>query len=564
MHKPDTSPHPSLYFDYKIYPFSAPAELKNAASRHKVVIIGGGPIGLSFALDLARFGVPSVIIEQDNQICLGSRAIVLVRRSMEILQQLGVHQAFVDKGLGWSSGRSFYGGQEVYRMVMPESPNSRFEPGTNIQQQYIEQFLVDEIEKNPLIDLRWATKLVALKQNEDFVEMALDTPEGEYTLQAEWLVAADGGRSAVRRELGLKMEGNAYAGNFVIADIKADIDRPTERLCFFDPHWSPGNNVLVHRQPDGMWRLDYKLPEEEEPAEALENDLLSLRINSILEMLGAKVDWKLDWATVYSASALTLTDYRKDRCFLIGDAAHLLPIFGVRGANTGFQDANNLAWKLAAVANGWGGQKLLKSYSEERVGAVWEICTEAGRSTRFMAPPSRGYRVMRDAVLSLTLEHDFPKDLLHWRTARPHAYDTSSLNTRYDGKGGGEPCIRIGDVALDVALSENDFLFDHLQNGFNILCFTRSAPTAELVTRWAKGGRHKDVPVNIIALTNGRKVAGVDCQFDVAGSDFETLYGNIDGMVYVLRPDQHICAWFSALDAKQITGAIETACGKRG
>ena len=403
MHQPNATPHASIWYNYQVFPFRRPAELDGVRGTHPVVVVGAGPIGLVTALNLARFGVACVVLEAEQQVCHGSRAIVLTRRSMEILQQAGVAAPFIVKGLPWSDGRSFFRGQEVYRMVLPHDDDDRFLPGLNLQQQYIEEFLLDAAQRNPLIELRWASKLLALEQQADHATLRVDTPAGEYDLRAAWVVAADGGRSTLRRLLGLRMEGRAYAGNFVIADIKADLGLPTQRLCYFDPQWNPGNNVLVHRQPDNIWRLDFRLPENETAEQALAPALLAERVEKILAMVGSPVPWALDWATVYSASTLTLDEFVHNRVCLVGDAAHLLPIFGVRGANTGLQDAENLAWKLAFVLRGLAPERLLASYSAERVAAAREICAEAGKSTRFMTPPSAGFRLLR---VVLTPESD--------------------------------------------------------------------------------------------------------------------------------------------------------------
>jgi 3-(3-hydroxy-phenyl)propionate hydroxylase len=135
-----------------------------------VVIVGAGPIGLVTALELARFGVASTVLEQDLRVAHGSRAIVLTRRSLEILQQAGVDAPFRRKGLPWSLGRSFYRGKEIYRMVMPHDEDDRFMPGLNIQQQYIEEYLVDFCSNNPLVDLRWGQKVVGISPMENAVD----------------------------------------------------------------------------------------------------------------------------------------------------------------------------------------------------------------------------------------------------------------------------------------------------------------------------------------------------------------------------------------------------------
>ncbi|WP_372835796.1 FAD-dependent monooxygenase, partial [Pontibacterium sp.] len=207
MHFPDSSPRASLYYDYQIYPFRRPPELSGDTLQHKVVIIGAGPVGLVTALDLARYGIPSVLIEADVQVSQGSRAIVFTRRSMEILQQVGVTDRMLEKVLPWRCGNSFYRGERVFRMEAPYDEDDRFQPMNNLQQQYLEEYLVDQVLAEPLVDLRWGTKVIGIDNQPSGVQLTLDTPEGEYQLHSDWLVAADGAKSTIRGMLGPRMEG---------------------------------------------------------------------------------------------------------------------------------------------------------------------------------------------------------------------------------------------------------------------------------------------------------------------------------------------------------------------
>ena len=350
--------------------------------------------------------------------------------------------------------------------------------------------------------MRWGQKVVGISQTEAAAILRIDTPDGEYALSADWVVAADGGRSTIRKLLGLRMEGRSYPGNFVIADIKAEIDLPTERLCYFDPAWNPGNNVLVHRQPDSMWRIDFRLPDEETPEQALEVPTLSRRIEAVLEMIHRQVPWQLDWATVYSANTLTLPEFVQGRILFTGDAAHLLPIFGVRGCNTGLQDCNNLAWKLAFVVKGWSSPSLLGTYSSERVQAAREICEEAGKSTRFMTPPTAGARLMRDAVLSFSLSEEFPKELLHWRTSRPHDYHNSPLNSFPGADAAFTGGAAAGQPARNVKLGEDDYLLDRIdaRAGFHLLIFTGAAPLSGDLERILIEAAREAFPVNRVLI----------------------------------------------------------------
>lgn len=559
MHTPSAEPRASVFYDYKVHPYIRPPEMDGAAPTAPVVIVGAGPIGMVTALDLARFGVPSIILEQELQVSHGSRAIVLTRRSVEILQQVGLAGPFLEKGLPWSRGRSFYRGREVYQMVMPHDEDDRFLPGLNLQQQYIEEYLVDFCERSEAIDLRWGQKVVALTQDANAVTLRVDTPEGEYDLTAPWVVAADGGRSVVRKLMDLRMEGRSYPGNFVIADIKADIGLPTERLCHFDPEWNPGNNVLVHRQPDSLWRIDFRLPDGETAEQALEPGLLATRINKVLAMIGQETDWTLDWATVYSANTLTLPDFVHGRVLFTGDAAHLLPIFGVRGANTGLQDCNDMAWKLAFVARGWAPPALLASYSQERVQAAREICAEGGKSTRFMTPPTDGFRLLREAVLSFSLSEDFAKDLLHWRTSRPHDYHASPLNSFPQDDAAFDGGMACGEPIRNVRLAADDYLFDRLgsDGAFHLLVFTGEDPLSDDIRAVLETAAKAPFPVLRVVI------GAAEEDGDIAVADPEgriaAKYAARPGATYLVRPDMHVCARWQAPTADKLRTALAVA-----
>ena len=560
MHSPCRDARPSLYYAYKVYQPWLPSA-HSAPKRQQVVIAGSGPAGLVTALELARHGVASVIVTSELQVSQGSRAIVFTRRTMEILQQVGVDHRLTQNGLPWRFGNSYFRGQHVFRMEAPHDPDDRFFPMLNIQQQYLEEYLLDACAASPLIELRWGNKITRVQQQADHVEVEIDTPQGPYELHSEWLIAADGGRSTVRSLLNLPMEGTSYEGFFVIADIKIDLPLPTERLAYFDPDWNRGNTILMHREPHGIWRVDYQLPKGESPEEALRPESLKARIDAQLAMIGfAGKPWELDWSSVYSARTLTLPDYVKGRVIFTGDAAHLLPIFGVRGANTAFQDAQSLAWHLAFVLKGLAGPKLLASHSAERVGAAREIIDEAGKSTRFMAPPEGGFALLRNAVLSLSLSQAFVRPLYHWRTSRPHAYTHSMLNSPDDDNAVFTAGPAHGAPPQNVRLASDDFLLDHLGGGFDLLYFT-DVPTipAELMQVVSKA-RGRGLPLRVIAVGSSRHVTGADETLaDVDGRCRERYGVHGNGAAYLLRPDQHVCARWLALDAVRLQTALETA-----
>jgi len=560
MHQPATEARPSIYYRYRVAPPWL-ASRQAPPQQVPVAIVGSGPAGMVAALELARHGVPSVVLESELQVSQGSRAIVFTRRSMEILQQVGVAGRVTAAGLPWRFGHSHYRGQRVFRMEAPHDPDDRFFPMINLQQQYLEEYLVQACEAQPLIDFRWGNKVVEVAQDERGVRATVDTPEGPYTLPCDWLIAADGGRSEIRTAMNLKLEGNAYEGLFVIADIRVDLPLPTERLAYFDPDWNRGNTVLMHREPHGIWRVDYQLPPGETPEQALQPASMKARIDAQLAMIGhAGAPWEMDWCSVYSARALTLSDYVHGRVIFTGDAAHLLPIFGVRGANTGFQDAQSLGWQLAYVIKGLAGPALLANHSAERVGAAREIIDEAGKSTRFMTPPSRGFRLLRDAVLSLSLTEAFVRPLYHWRTSRPHEYTRSILNSSGDdnalfsvGPGHGAP-------PRNIRLAPDDYLLDHLGGGFDLLYFTEAEALPEPLAAVVATARTRGVPIRVTAIGAAHPVAGADQTLADADGRCRERYGiAFSGGGYLLRPDQHVCARWVTLDASRLQAALDTA-----
>lgn len=560
MHQPTTTPRPSIYYNYQVFsPWLASQH--PAQGRKQVVIVGSGPAGMVTALELARHGVPSVVLSAELQFSQGSRAIVFTRRSMEILQQVGVAERMTAGGLPWRFGNSFYRNQLCFRMEAPHDADDRFGPLLNVQQQYMEEYLHDACQANPLIDFRWGNKVVQVAQQDGYAVATVDTPEGEYQLETNWLVDASGGRSAIRSAMNLEMEGASYEGFFVIADIKVDLPLPTERLAYFDPDWNPGNTILMHREPHGIWRVDYQLPQGETPEEALRPESLKARIDAQLAMIGFPgIDWEMDWSSVYSARTLTLTDYVHGNVIFTGDAAHLLPIFGVRGANTAFQDAQSLGWHLAHTVKGLGGPQLLANYSAERVGAAREIIAESGKSVRFMTPPTQGFKLLRNAVLSLSLQNEFVRPLYHWRTSRPHEYTHSMLNSRGDDNALFTDSPAHGAPPRNIRLGANDFLLDHLGGGFDLIYFTTGdampAPLLDVVN----AARANGVALRITAVGAAQPVAGADQTFADADGHFRQRYGvQASGAAYLLRPDQHVCARWLTLDAVRLQAALNAA-----
>lgn len=436
----------------------------------------------------------------------------------------------------------------------------------NLAQYSIEQFLLDAAEKkSDLIDIRWNTKVTAIDARADGASLSLSNPAGDYRMEADWVAACDGGRSLLRDSLGLQLQGTSYEGRYVIVDIELETDRPTERLAYFDPSCNPGSTVPVHRQPGNIWRIDYQLRNDEDPAEAIRPENVLPRVESLLEMMGERGEWAPIWITIYKANALTLESYRHGRVLFAGDAAHLVPIFGVRGANSGFDDADNLAWKLAFVVKGIASERLLDTYSDERVFAAHENLSYGMKSTEFMAPPSFAFDLMRRAVLSLAADHPSLSALINPRQTSAIAYIDSPLNqtrtnsTQFDS--GPPPGAVLAECPLTIVNNGNTskaHLTDLVMPCFTALYFSHDCVIpAEMQALQASLDERK-IPFQLIPITmnmnSGR--SGVQA-WDHTGRLFR-MYGPQPGSLYLVRPDGHVLGRWRSGVAAEVAAAIDS------
>ncbi|GAB4529478.1 MAG: FAD-dependent oxidoreductase [Roseibium sp.] len=515
----------SLYFEYPH--FEAPGDRELLSEAEPVAIVGAGPVGMTAALALAREGVRSVLFDAKDTFNDGSRAICIARQSFHILDRIGAVEPFLEKSLGWTAGRSFYRGRQILEFRMPDGPNEKYRPMYNLQQQYIEQFLWDAIAREPLIETRWQSQVTAAEDVEGGVRLSVEDPYGSYCLDAAWVLAADGARSTMRKLRGLRLSGENFEGRYVIADVQMKHDYPTIRRALFDPDCRRGGTVLVHRQPDDIWRIDYQLRDGEDEAAAVREDTVRASVAGVLAEIGHDGDWDLEWWSIYSANTLALDDYRDGRVFFIGDSAHIVPIFGVRGLNNGLADAHNIAWKLAWVLQGKAAPELLDSYTPERRGATLDVFANASRSARFMTPPTPGWQLMRDAALNLALSQPFAGDLANPRQMTPYTYADSPVIAPDDHGFGGGP---VAGAVLPGARANAGFLSDLIGPGFSLIAFDRTI--ADSVS---------DLDLETIVLDPGSDAAGV--------------LSAMPQSAYLVRPDLHVAGrWLRAT-----SGAIRQA-----
>ncbi|HEY8381104.1 MAG TPA: FAD-dependent oxidoreductase [Microvirga sp.] len=504
----------SLYqFGYR----RSPDQDRPSPARHPVVVVGAGPVGLCTAIDLAQRGVPVVLLDDADRIGEGSRGICYAKRTLEILARLGVAARCLEKGVTWKIGKVFQRDELLYPFDLLPEDGHAMPAFINLQQYYLEHFLVERAAELPHLDIRWRNKVTATAPRNDGATLTVETPEGAYDLQADWVAAADGARSGLRRMLGLDFRGEVFEDRFLIADVKMRGDFPTERWFWFDPPFHEGRSALLHKQPDDVWRIDLQLGPE---ADAVEEQRPERVIPRLRQMLGHD-DFTVEWVSVYTFQCRRLERFVHGRVVFAGDAAHQVSPFGARGANSGIQDADNLAWKLALVVKGEAPAGLIDTYDLERSAAADENIGHSTRSTDFIAPRSAQELRFRDAALALARHTGFAKRMVNsGRLSMPSTYDTP-LSTPDDDAWAGS--ARLGGPLPDAPL---------LDRQGHPVWLLDAVGAEETVIHVPNGGTRPDAARVL--------VVGEDV-LDHEGH-FARRYDARPGSTYLVRPDQHLAA----------------------
>ena len=547
-------------FTYPKFDYVRPPELAEGRDGHyPVIVVGAGPVGLTAAIDLAHQGQPVLLLDDDDTVSIGSRGVCYAKRTLEVLDRIGCDNRFVDKGVSWDVGRTFFGEGEVFNFnLRPQAQHLR--PGMiNLQQYYLEQYLIERTGDVPQLEKRFKHKVIAVTPGDDKVTLRVETPDGAYTLTTDWLVVADGARSPIRTMLGLDIEGKVFMDRFLIADVVMAADFPAERWFWFDPPFHRNQSVLLHKQADNVWRIDFQLGWQADPVEEKKPENVIPRIKA---MLGDEREFELEWVSVYTFQCRRMNQFNHGRVLFVGDAAHQVSPFGARGANSGIQDTDNLAWKLMLVMDSKAPPTLLDTYGEERGYAADENLMNSTRSTDFITPKSTTSKVFRNAVLQLAAKYPFARALVNsGRLSVPSWLATSSLNTP-DGdafEGQMIPGAPLADAPIEAA-GQPGWLLHQLGNRFQLLHYVDDASTLDEKTALALAQlAQAAIAIEaIIVAPRGQAPAGLKTLIDTDGC-IAQRYDLRPGTTYLVRPDQHVAARWRALDASKIKAALARA-----
>jgi 3-(3-hydroxy-phenyl)propionate hydroxylase len=541
-------------YELPTYSFRSPPELTGGRSaRYPVVIVGAGLAGLTAACDLATRGVESVVLDEDDTIGvrgLASRGICYAQKSLEIFDRLGIYERISAKGLQWSTGKTLAGRDVVYSFDLALDSVSKQPPFINIQQFYIEWFLVDRIQALGRTDLRWRSKVTGVSEAGEGVRLQVQTPLGEYHLEAQWVLDASGVNSPIREAFALPANAARGQDRWCISDVRFKKPWPIERWTYVEAPFNQNRAVWQHPMADEVWRLDYQMEANADPDEVSRPEVVLSRLK---DQLGPDTEFELVWVGPYAYRTQILDEFRRGRVFFLGDAAHVMSPFGARGGNSAIQDAENVAWKLKLVLENKAPEALLDSYNAERQPAARHNIKVTSRTTRFLSPESAAERILRNAVLSLAREYPFARALVNTgRMSSPFAYQSSPLVS--DG----------GEHVQNVPIGLPDGAAGHLLDLFAgdavfLGVYFVTGETDGRDVRDIAALQQDGLPLKLFMCGAGTGLAKIE---DQEGKLQRALRAQ-PGDFHLIRPDLHLAARIAAPSAAKIRNALDGALGKK-
>jgi len=526
-------------YQLPVFPYIPPPELRGERRRHKVAVVGGGLCGLTAACDLACRGVGVVLLDEDDTVGVrgaSSRGIVYAQKTLEVFDRLGIYRRIAEKGVTWSVGKVLADDDVLYSFDAAQGSLSKQPPFINLQQFYIEWFLVDRLRELPRAELRWRNRVTDIALHGDHAALTVETPDGGYTLEADWVIDASGLASRIRQALGATLKAEMGEDRWCISDVRFKKTLPAERWTWAKAAFNDGRAVWQHPMADGVWRLDYQMGANADPKAIADPETVKDRLRRHL----GETEVEIVWAGPWGYRTQLMDNFRFGRVFFVGDVAHVMNPFGARGGNSGVQDAENIAWKLAAVLSGAAPEALLDSYDAERRAAGAHNIHVTTRTIRFLAPRSPFEHRLRDAVLDLGRRFAFARALVNTgRLSQPFDYAASPLTT----SGGGA----VPNLPLTHADGTPGALSDLLRGDgarLLVLCFPGSAApelAEETARAFACNGEVGRLPV-------------------IRGDGLAHLAGA--GEVLVIRPDLHVAARLIKPSTAALRSAIDRALAK--
>ncbi|HVV56687.1 MAG TPA: FAD-dependent monooxygenase [Mucilaginibacter sp.] len=343
----------------------------------QLLIVGAGPSGLMMAAQLLRYGIQPLIIDNKPGPTSHSNALGVQARSLEIYRQMGIADKAVSNGMQAGGISYSINGKQAATLSFGNTGKEQTPfPYVLFYQQYKNERLLLDYLTEHCCTVYWETSLTSLTQNAQYAEAEISNAEGNYHIQCNWVVGADGAHSTVRKQLAIPFKGDTYPHHFYLADVK--LDAPFLKDTYMQLYLAKeGMSGFFPMPEEARYRIIGNLPVQFEDRE-------DVQIDAILPFVEQVTGYPLkivqtEWFTTYKLHHRMAENFRKQHCFLVGDAAHIHSPVGAQGMNTGLQDAYNLAWKLAGVINGRIKKTILNTYADERIPVARELLSTTDR-----------------------------------------------------------------------------------------------------------------------------------------------------------------------------------------
>ncbi len=493
-----------------------------------VIVVGGGPIGLMTALGLHHYGVPVVVLEEDAVLSLDTKAGTILTRTLEVAHRYEVIDDVLAASLrldeiGEIDRATNVSTQGVHTELLVD--DTRYPLVVNIPQHHLEPVLREALDRKAPDVLHMRHRFTSFEELADRVRVRVDTPDGERTIEGRYLLACDGGRSQVREQLGITVEGMTLEERYMLVDLKLDLDLDNPRdypyLAYFG---DPEEWMILVRQPH-CWRFLFPLkagrpePSKEELAERA------------LRFIGEVDTMEILGSNIYTVHHRVAESWRAGRAFLMGDAAHLITPMWALGLNSGVLDASNLPWRLAFVYRGWATESLLDGYEQEQAPVAIKGSGEMAEAARANMERRRG---TLDAMSGG-----------EWGVA----ITRSLLGVSLDVDGTGDwSMVKSGDTP--VAVRTGDRCPDLPVFGAHARIHLHDLVDGRFVALWFCDARRRPaIPADDVAGLSHFVVSRWDAPHDSGlrphglfdpGSRVQKRLGVEDGTVVLLRPDAHI------------------------
>lgn len=358
----------------------------------QVVIAGAGPVGLMIANYLGQMGVSVLVVEKLDKLIDYPRAIGIDDESLRAMQGIGLVENVLPHTTPWHAMRFLTPKGRCFADIQPMTDEFGWPRRNAFIQPQVDAVMYEGLQRFPHVRCLFSREVEAFSQSAQAVTLNLKGPEGEReTVQADWLVACDGGGSLIRRSLNIPFEGKTAPNQWIVIDIANDpLATPHVYLCC-----DPVRPYVSAALPHGVRRFEFMVMPGETEAQLSEPQNMR---NLLSKVLPDPDNVELIRQRVYTHNARIAERFRVDRILLAGDAAHIMPVWQGQGYNSGMRDAFNLAWKLALVVNGKAGSGLLDSYQQERrdhAKAMIDLSVTAGN---VLAPPKRWHGALRDGI----------------------------------------------------------------------------------------------------------------------------------------------------------------------